>query len=83
MPDNKEEKYSIIQKLVIVSTASMPIWDVFFNESKFNAYHLGIVIVLFVTIFDKFKLDSLGIKIPGLLEIVETNQEINRNIEKL
>ena len=54
-----------------------------FNKNGFNTSHLILTIILIVTVFDKFKLDNLNIKVPGLIEIAESNKEINKNIEKI
>lgn len=83
MSDYKKEKCTAIQMLVVISLVSILIWDVFFNKNVFNISHLALSIILIVTIFDKYKFDSLNIKIPGLLEIAESNKEINRNFEKI
>jgi len=81
MPNDK--KYTIIQQLIIIGLLAILMWDIFLNKNIFNAYHLGLSIFIIITVFDKFKFDSLRIKIPGLLEIAESNKKINKNIEKI
>ncbi|MCK5412994.1 MAG: hypothetical protein KAI57_01325 [Candidatus Pacebacteria bacterium] len=81
MPNN--EKYNIIQQAIIIILLAIIIWDISFNKNIFNAYHLGLAILIVITVFNKFKLDNFNIKIPGLIEIAESNKEINKNIEKI
>ena len=78
-----DQKKDLVQQLIIIGFSVIPIWDIFFNRNVFNIYHLGLAILMIITVFDKFKLDNLNIKIPGLIEIAESNKEINRNIEKI
>lgn len=55
-------KYTFVQQLVIIGLLAILVWDVLFNKSIFNVYHLGLSILLSLVVFEKFKLDSLIIK---------------------
>jgi len=85
MPNSKKERkqFNIIQQFIIILFSGLLAWDIAFNKNLFNINHLILSIFLIISAFDKFKLDNLKIKIPGLIEIAESNKEINKNIEKI
>ncbi len=81
MPNDK--KHTIIQQSIVIGLLAILVWDIFFNKSAFSVSHLGLSVILIIAIFDKFKPDSLNVKVPGILEIAESNKKINENIEKI
>ena len=69
MPNNV--KFTFFQQLFFVVFLALPVWDICFGKGMFNVSHLGLIVLLYIIIFDKSKINSL-------IKIIKSSKENNK-----
>ena len=54
-----DEKNTFTRQLFLIVFLELVVWDICFNKNVFNIYHLGLAILLCLSIFNKSKINSL------------------------